>query len=224
MFIKSLLRPGRSKVFIHFHPLALFVFLSSLASCAATAPLTSQRTAQTIGADRWELSAGFDPLPNLGVTRGFGDNFELSLRTEVQILSVDAKLAFLNQKTGLSLATFAGTFLDANAAKRGENVVYGYFLGPIASYKISFFEPYALAKFSDSHVYKPFELRREPPECGVGLRRGETILGFRGDAVLGFNIWFTENFGLNINAKWSSEFNVDGHVFPFPSLNLLWRS
>lgn len=221
MFIKSLLRPGRSKVFIHFHSLALFVFLSSLASC--TAPFTSQRTAQTIGADRWELSAGFDPLPNLGVTRGFGDNFELSLRTEVQILSVDAKLAFLNQKTGLSLATFAGTFLDANAAKRGENVVYGYFLGPIASYKISFFEPYALAKFSDSHVHNPPENDFEKSDVWWE-RRGKTILGFRGDAVLGFNIWFTENFGLNINAKWSSEFNVDGHVFPFPSLNLLWRS
>ena len=96
--------------------------------------------------------------------------------------------------------------------------------------KISFFEPYALAKFSASHVYKP-------SESDFNTRKDVPL--FRGDAVLGFNIWFTEKFGLNINAKWSSELNeayeeseeagenddespsID---FRCPSINLLWRS
>jgi len=197
--------------------LLLLIFVITLSSCSL-APVVSEKTARSLGGGNWETNVGLSPALNLTVGRGFGDNFDLHVSVESQIVSlvdVGAKYAILNNREGLSLAVFGGAFSDvANSS--------GYYAGPILSYKSGWFELYTLSKYNNVTWKADESTENDDSVFDFKLTEDQTFNYWQ--AVVGMNLWFADGFGINVNGKklFIENSSEDGDEL-IPSLHFLFR-
>jgi hypothetical protein len=104
------------------------------------APMTTPRSAQTIGENKNRIE--FLPLPVLGVNyqRGITPNLDAGFALEQQLAPLASgffKYAFINQPENFSLAALGGVFYGSGLVESK-----GFYLGPITSYRKKWFEVY----------------------------------------------------------------------------------
>lgn len=124
------------------------LFILLLTSCSL-APMTSPKSGTSLGEKNYELSAGFSPATNVGLAVGIKDNFDIGFGYEVQIfsqVSTWAKYSFVNNQEGHSFAMYGGLFAATDISSS-----YGFFTGPIYSYKYKWFEHYLVTRFNYVH-------------------------------------------------------------------------
>lgn len=116
------------------------------ASCSI-APFNSTKTARTLGDANWEIDSGLSPALYFSASRGFGENFDGGVTFEGQaspVLGVSGKYAFINaQEKGFSLSGLGGLFLGQDIAQSS-----GFYIGPVLSYKLDWFEPYLVTRYN----------------------------------------------------------------------------
>lgn len=128
----------------------LSIFILLLSSGCAFAPFSHLSTARTVGKGVYNFSGGVigsasggisGGSPVLKVDYGVFDNLDVGIHYEMINTGMVLKYAIYNKKEdGMSLAMTGGGGSIGNG---------GYWnVGPIASYKIGFFEPYAAIKLT----------------------------------------------------------------------------
>lgn len=128
--------------------LKILLFTLLLGSCSL-APMTSPKSAASLGEKKYELSAGLSPALNAGLGIGIKDNLDIGFGYEIQIfsqISTWAKYSFLNNPEGHSFALYGGLFAAADISSS-----YGFFLGPIYSYRKDWFEHYLVTRINNVH-------------------------------------------------------------------------
>ena len=188
---------------------SLFIlFCVSLLSSCSLAPFNTVKTARTLGDGNWEIDTGFSPALYFTTSRGFSDDFDAGVMVERQffpVFGLFGKYSFLNKKDDeFSASVYGGGFLGVDVVESS-----GFFLGPVLSYKASWFEPYIVIKYNWVK-WKGQDLNGdEKDDLFVDLFRFDDIEFSYMQYVLGFNFWCTEGFALNINAKYFSFFGSD---------------
>lgn len=153
-----------------------------LQSCFA--PLSNDYTARTVGKNKWDASAGISVAtigsgayqPYVRINYGLTDNLDVGVIGETGNLEtavgLRGKYAFMNNPEGFSWG------LVGSAGYAEGIYAYG---GPIASYKINWWEPYGIARINYNSAY-------------VG--------GVYGQFTLGNTLWMTKKLGFTINANY----------------------
>ena len=105
----------------------------------------------------------------------------------------------------------------------------GFFLGPFVSYRYRWIELYLGINYNSLNwKYKGGLLEDEEKDkeddLKIDFSLGEGYASYF-QTMIGFNIWFTQGFGFNINGIFfSSPFDDDGKKSGFlPTAGLLWR-
>lgn len=123
--------------------LTLSVFFIS----CAMAPLTTPKTARSLGEGNWEIDLGATPS-YLSVNRGFSENLDMGLTVENQlglVFELSGKSAFINRsEEGYSLALFGGVFTGDTLGGNSSE----FRLGPVLSYKSGWWEPYLVLTYN----------------------------------------------------------------------------
>ncbi len=169
-------------------------------SACSFAPLTTTKTARSLGEGSWEIDTGFSPAYTLTAGRGISKNLDAGLIFESQISSLFAlwgKYSLINSNEKISLALYGGLFQSADILSSS-----GAFIGPIISYKSSWFETYLIANYNhvnwnignitDGYVDDLFFSFVDWE--GVSLNYLQYIWGV--------NFWFTKGLGLNMNVQY----------------------
>ena len=166
-----------------------------LCSSCAMAPLTSTKNARPLGAGNWEINTGFSPSYTFSAGRGMGDAFDLGATLELGLESTTAlwgKYSLLGADGPAALALYGGGF-DSSGGR-------GFFLGPVVDYRKGWFEAYFIPKYNYVD-WKAWDIENEEDDAIVRIAEG-----FEGhhdymQLILGFNFWFTDGFGLNLNGQ-----------------------
>ena len=139
------------------------------------------------------------------------------------VLGLSGKYAFLNkQEEGFSLSGFGGVFLGYDVVESS-----GYYVGPVFSYKIGWFEPYLVARYNWLK-WKGQDLSSDKrDDLFVDLLSFEDVELSYMQYTLGFNFWFSKGFALNLNAKYFTFFGndveSDDETNILPGLAFMWR-
>ena len=210
----------------------VFVFLPVLflISCSI-APLTTPKTARTLGRGHWEIDTGFSPT-YFSAHRGFSKNFDVGLTIESQIglaFELSGKYALLNRsEQGTSFAIFGGVF--SGSSLRGRSSVLR--LGPILSYKMNWWEPYVIVTYNRGQwewggltEYSGSRMNNFIDLNDLQLDRGETFSYSYIQYSLGSNFWFTKGFAFTFNVKHLSFLGDDikGGKGIAPAVGFIWR-
>jgi len=184
------------------------LFSIVLFSSCSLAPFTSTKTARSLGKGTWEIDAGISPAYSFSASRGLSHKFDLGLTIEGQVgapvFALNGKYAFINkQNEGFSLSGFGGAFSGAGADS------YGYYLGPVFSYKVKWFEPYLVARYNWVK-WKGVDLSTDDTDdLFVDLLDfDDTDISYM-QYTFGINFWFSQTFGLNLNLKVITFFGND---------------
>ena len=97
--------------------LCLAALLIAICSCSL-APLSSTKTARSLGAGGWEVSAGLSPVPAFSLGRGITENLDFGLLMETQFRFLGAlwaKYAFRSTDDGFSISLYGGPLLFAKS-------------------------------------------------------------------------------------------------------------
>lgn len=202
------------------------LFLFTLASCSI-APLSGPQSAKTLGEGNWEVNSGFTYLPYVAVNRGITENLDLGATVEMQafgLAAVNAKYSVYNNgEEGVAAAVAAGGFhaLDTVNTK-------GFYVGPVLSYKSSWFEPYLAVRYnwlrwkayesdSDDRDDFIFEFLKYTSDMDVAYMQ----------YTIGFNFWTSESFAFGVDAKilsmFGSHVEKDDRTLILPGLNFIWK-
>lgn len=170
--------------------LLLFVAIATLSGCAV-GPLVSHETARTVGNSNHELiggygSAGYAVKWNYGLT----ENLDIGLHWETLSVGLRAKYAFINNKTGWSLAGALGS-----GGSVGGSHYYGDIIG---SYLTGFWEPYGTVRVVQVKN-DPLEFRNK--DTGQIDFTVPTSQFNYGQVILGTRYWFTPHWLLSIEAS-----------------------
>lgn len=125
-----------------------FLLLLLLGSCSL-APMTSPKSAASLGEKNYSLSAGFSPALNAGLGIGVKENLDVGVGYEVQIfsqISAWTKYSFVNNIEGHAFALYGGVFAATDISSS-----YGFFTGPVYSYRKDWFEHYLVTRFNSVH-------------------------------------------------------------------------
>ena len=171
----------------------------------------------------WEINTGFSPAPTFSFGRGFTDDFDAGMILEQQLftqLALWTKYAFINSgDNGVSLAGYGGVFqaFDFGSSK-------GFFIGPIVSYKKDWFETYFITRYN----YVTWNLGAITPDDrdDVFINQIDWASGSFTylQGTLGVNFWFSEGFGLNINAQYFKFLELEAETDEIiPGIELMWR-
>ena len=209
----------------------LFIILLTLFSVSCSiAPVHSPKTARILGINKWEINAESIPL-SFSAYRGLSRDFDIGFTIEAQIgivYEVSGKYALLNKSDqGVSLSGLGGLFGGESFGSSSQ----GFRLGPILSYKNSWWEPYVMISYNQVHWEYEFKEKEDD-----SMSRGNSaIIDIIGDDVsgkgtyrymqcsLGSSFWLTEGFAINIDAKTLLFFDNDVRGGWLPGLSLIWR-
>ena len=186
------------------------------------APLTSTKTARSLGEGKWEVSTGFSPALNVNVGKGITEKVDAGIIVEQQFSPVVAlwgKYSFSTSAEDSAFAAYGGVFKGSGTSDSS-----GFFFGPVASYKKKWFEIYFLPVFN----YVKWEagsltLEDQDDSFFDEINWQSSSLKYM-QYTLGVNFWFTEGFALNISGKTWSFFddNVKSEGIS-PGLEFIWN-
>ncbi len=183
------------------------------------APLTSHHTANPLGKGTSSLKLGLSPLPVVSYSRGMGQQVDLNLFFEYQLVPIvggSFKFSLGKQGPGSNLAVSLGA--------SGNTTSKAYYSGIITSYRSQTFEPYF--NFRYNYVtWDSSKIESEEDKLNDFFSKMSKHFHYY-QAIAGLNIWFSKTFGLNLNAKilLDEDFKAtsdDNSVIP--SLNLVWE-
>lgn len=177
---------------MYFYSLLIFLVMS-LSACAF-APLATSTTGRSEGKGKSEIQAGSVPGgAHLKYTVGITDNFDLGAHTEFHLfggIGAHAKYSLINNKEkGFSTAVIGG----AGSGIFQES--YYYYVGPVISYKINFFEPYTALRYNG--VYWP----KSSQNSTVVVLDDDIHFSYLQLAAGSF-FWFSDRIGLSAEAVW----------------------
>lgn len=182
------------------------LFLVFLSGCAV-GPLVSHETARTVGNSNHELIGGYGQAGYiLKWNYGLTENLDLGLHWESLSIGIRAKYAFINNKSGLSLASAIGT-----GASIGGSHYYGDF---ISSYLTGSWEPYGTVRIV--HVKNdPLEFKnKDTGQVSFTIDKSEYDYG---QFILGTRYWFSNHWLFSVEASSlftiSSGFKAGNSVF-----------
>jgi len=196
-----------------------------LSSCSI-APLSSTKTARSLGKGKWEIDTGSSLASYFSVSRGFTDNFDARATLEYQAFNVFAlsgKYSFINREDeGLSFAAIAGGYVGIDTVKST-----GFYLGPVLSYKVKWFEPFLILRYN-TFEWEGVDLSSDQRDSFLfDLINFDKADGSYFQYTLGFNFWFTPKFALSLNAKFLHFLDDDiiegSDSRVWPGLGLVWR-
>ncbi|MCB9060499.1 MAG: hypothetical protein H6622_03135 [Halobacteriovoraceae bacterium] len=189
------------------HFLSLLFILFFISSCSL-APYTSTKTARTLGEGNWEIDTGFSPALYLGTSIGVSENLDVSFLIEAQaapVIGLSGKYALLNsQDEGFSFSGLGGVFLGIDVVESS-----GFFIGPVLSYKVDWFETYIVTRYNWVK-WKGKNLNSDQrDELFIDFINFDNIELSYMQYTFGFNFWFDQKIALNINAKYIKFFGND---------------
>lgn len=191
------------------------------------APLTSPKTAGTLGAGNWEISTGFAPAPSLSVSRGFAKDFDSGIIIENQIFPLIAlwgKYALKNSENkNYAFSFYGGVFhaLDPADSK-------GFFIGPVVSYKYDHTELFLSAQYNWVHwdsVEMSLSLSDKKNSIfnDIKWKQEKETLSYM-QYSLGMSFWFTDKFALSLACKLLQVVDGSEHgLKAYPSAELIFR-
>lgn len=169
----------------------IFLLFSVFLSGCAIGPLVSHETARTVGNSNHELIGGYGQAGHiLKWNYGLTENLDLGLHWESLSIGVRAKYAFINNKSGLSLASALGT-----GDSLGGSHYYGDIIG---SYLTGSWEPYGTVRVV--HVKNdPLEFKnKNTGQVSFTIDKSEYDYG---QFILGTRYWFNDHWLLSIEAS-----------------------
>ena len=168
---------------------------SLLVSSCALAPLTSTKNARSLGKGNWGINSGFSPAFTFTAGRGMTDAFDLGATMEIALegtTSLWGKYSFSESSAPSAFALYGGGFRSSGGR--------GFFLGPVADFQVKWFQAYLIPKYS----YVDWDISRSKANNSSSifdfLANDLTSHHHYIQMILGTNFWFTESFGLNLNA------------------------
>ena len=189
----------------------LILTIMFLNTSCALAPFSSTKSAVSLGSGNWETNTGFAPSFTISTTRGMTDRLDMGLVYEVGLgttIALWSKYAFNDNKNNWGFAFHGGGFQGSSPT-----TTKGFFVGPIVSYSFKWFEVY----LSSRHNYVDWEFEgltaqdRNDLWFAYPSASGHTTYL---QTVLGFNIWISEKFGININGQYLSS-SFESSIFDF---------
>jgi hypothetical protein len=210
-----------------FRKILSLAFLLTLASCSI-APLSGPQSAKTLGDGNWQIDSGFTYLPYIAASRGTGENIDLGFTVETQMFAVgalNAKVAVYNEGEEGFATAIAGSLFHA---LDGDSQSKGFYVGPVFSYKASWFEPYLVVRYNWANL-KTREFDRDDRDDFIFdlLRYGNNIKLEYMQYTLGFNFWTSDSFAFALDAKvlhvLSDHVKDDDRFVVLPGLNFIWK-
>jgi hypothetical protein len=170
-----------------------------LIQACALAPIHGLNTARSVGIDKSETRVNVLPI-GIGYTKGVTENWDLGMQGEFQAItplgSVYTRYSFINQPENFSIAGWTGAFYGLDQAHSR-----GFFVGPIFSYKKSWFEVFVAPRLN--WVY--WSAWSTNPE--------NTIFRFEADKTKLYYLQTSAGFNLSINERVS--INLGAHFLTF---------
>lgn len=197
--------------------ISLFIF-----SSCSLAPLTSPKTASSLGKGELELTGGLSPAANATLIYGLTEDLDFGGTYEIQFfqqVSVWGKYSFINQMQSHSLALYGGVFaaLDASSTR-------GIFVGPVYSYRHKWFEHYLVTRYNYVN-WGAGDIKQEDKE--------DSLLDLNWDSghfsylqfSYGINFWTSEKFAINISAQYFYYLDNDGDASNIvPGIELIFKN
>lgn len=175
-----------------------FVFILFVNSCAMS-PLTSPKSARTLGEGNNKIDVGLSPTPSITYGHGLKENLDVGGLVELQlgfVASVWGKYAFINNPEGLAVSLYGGGFWGSSGT-----LSKGVFLGPVLSYKLDWFEAFSNIKYNsaswDAGALVSDKQNEEGENALGGVNWDSGKMEYT-QMVIGANFWFTEGFGLSV--------------------------
>lgn len=203
----------------------LFASLILLQAACSIAPFSSSITARSNGNGVHSFQGGGTlvgakgvkgVLPEFKWLAGLTDNWDIGLQYEILSLGLLTRYSFVNNDEGFSLAGFGG-FGDMV----GGNYIYA---GPAVSFRAGQWEPFFNLRYNHIHWKKQSGTLNFTSNDGTstGIPYETSAVDFHYyQAALGTVFWFTEKFGLNLDANAIS--SNSGKVFYYAGINLQYR-
>jgi hypothetical protein len=207
----------------HLKAYCLLLIILSLSACSF-APLTSSKSARTLGKGNWEIDTGASPLLNAAVNRGMSDDWDFGLTVEQQFGPVFALTSknglYNNQGNGLSLSLLSSIYV-ATGVVTGK----GFYVGPIVSYQGQKWEFFSSLRYN----WLKWDGSDLSPDDRTDLII--SVLNFDDVSInylqyhFGFNYWFNQKFAWGLDGKYLSFFgsNVKSSSKLIPGTSLIWR-
>ncbi len=175
---------------------ATLVVLSLGLGCAL-APIYTPTTGRSLG--KGKNMVGLVPLyaPSATYAAGVTEDLDVGGTLEANVAwnaSVFAKYAFVNQKDGFGVSWYGGIFKSFDALSS-----FGFFTGPIFSYRIDWFEPFGAVRYN----YVQWNQTRLTTDKQDSILNNITVGAGNFNYMqytLGANFWFRPEFALALSA------------------------
>lgn len=166
-------------------------------ACNSLAPFASEKSGTTLGKGHSQIVGGASPFVNLIYSKGFTDDLDVSFILEdqelVALAAVSAKYSFRQSEKGIAYAATMGVFSGI------QDPSYGFFLGPIISYKHNSFEFYAHFKYNYVETPRGANIGPDDSDFFAGLNQ-ESYIDY-GLGILGASVELNRHWAINLNTK-----------------------
>lgn len=196
----------------------IFILSSLILASCITAPLTTPKSARSLGKEKWSVDLSLEPFLSFSAATGLTDDLDLGLLIENFIpttLGLWTRYSIINSKDGFSLGAFGGGFLtiypsDSSIISDGSNTLKGFYVGPIISYRGRVFEPHFSVRYNyvnigNGIINKDNSSTKEMREAlDIDDNNSYSYLQF----TLGANFWVKKDLALTLDGKVFSSKNL----------------